>query len=168
MLLKALTCLMMTCQTQINTFFPFSESIPPQPQSDDGSEIQGPIDGIKALGFQYDSGAAWSVLCKETEHGTIPGKRDHQGGVYYPWGGQEHVCNSYDIISGKLIHHLVPLVPGCEPKGFQTNDNSKYYNAVVNGAHGMVPGKANTDLTMAWYSWGGQEHFVKDDFYVVC
>ena len=61
----------------------------------------------------------------------------------------------------------MPLPSGCEPKGLQLDDGI-YYNAVVNGPHGMVPGKAKEDLSMASYGWGGKEHFVKDDFYVVC
>ena len=183
MLTKATMWLMIMCLTQINAFIPIPgptfplPSIPrprpgprprPHPRPRPQKKPKGPINGVKALGFQYDSGAAWAALCKETEHGTVPGKRDSKGKVYYPWGGKEHKCKSFDLVGGKLIHHLMALPDGCQPRGFQTNDKKKYYNAVINGAHGMVPGKASFDLKMAWYGWGGKEHYVRSDFYVIC
>ena len=123
---------------------------------------------IAATGFQYDSGAAWSILCLETPYGEVPGKLDNAGGAYYPWGGKEHKCEKYKAISGKLVHNTDELPKDCEPQGFQTNDDAEYYNAVVSSEDGMVPGKAKEDLSYAWYSYGGVEKWVTDEFYVVC
>ena len=121
-----------------------------------------------AMGFQYDSGPAFAILCKGTPYGTVPGKLDGAGGAYYPWGWQEHKCESWEQVHGILYSNKVSLPENCEPKGFQTNDNNKYYNAVVQSDKGLIPGKASQDLKFAWYSWGGKETPVTDNFYVIC
>ena len=126
------------------------------------------IEGAPAMGFQYDSGASWAVLCTGTPYGTIPGKLDGNGGAYFPWGGKENRCSSFEIVWGTLYPNGSALPADCAAKGFQTNDNAAYYNAVINGAHGWVPGKANAAATYAWYPWGGKEHGTKSNFYVIC
>ena len=129
---------------------------------------RGRIDGISALGHQYDTGAAWAIICKNTPYGNVPGKRDNPGGAYYPWGGKEHRCHSYDLVGGKLIHVSQEIPCSCEPKGYQTNDHQYYFNVVIDGIHGLVPGKATEDLKHAWYSWGGKDWYASKNFYVVC
>ena len=125
-------------------------------------------DGTPAIGFQYDSGAAWSILCNGTPYGTVPGKLDGAGGAYYPWGWKEHPCDDYDLVFGKLVYYTSTIPEDCKPKGFQTNDNTAYYNAVILSEHGRIPGKGIIDKKMAWYSYGGQEFPVHDNFYIIC
>ena len=125
-------------------------------------------DGVPAIGFQYDSGAAWAVVCTNTPYGRVPGKMDGRGGVYFPWGWKEHRCNSWDLVHGVLIHHSMPLPANCNPRGHQNNDNADYYNAVIDGPDGMIPGKASADLRTAWYSYGGRETPVNSGFYIIC
>ena len=114
------------------------------------------IKGVPAMGFQYDSGASWAALCKNTPHGTMPGKFDGNA-AYYPWGEIEHRCGDYELIYGKLAPATSSLPAGCEPKGFQFDAQMPHYNVVIYGAHGLMPGKANADLSWAFYSWGGKE-----------
>ena len=121
-----------------------------------------------AMGFQYDSGPAFAILCKGTPYGTVPGKLDGAGGAYYPWGWQEHKCDSWEQVHGVLYTNKATLPDNCQPKGFQTNDNNKYFNAVIQSDKGFIPGKASEDLKWAWYSWGGKETPVTDNFYVIC
>ena len=120
-----------------------------------------------AMGFQYNSGPVWAILCK-TPYGIIPGKLDGAGGAYYPWGWIEHKCESYEKVYGILYPNKGTIPTSCKPKGYQTNDKSKYFNAVIQSNKGLVPGKASQDLKYAWYSWGGKETPVTDDFYVIC
>ena len=171
MIKNTILAVLLICLSNVHAFIPPIGSLPfplSPKEVPESSSSNGYINGVPAMGFQYDSGAAWAALCKNTAHGTVPGKRDDGGGVYYAWGGKEHGCTNYDLIHGDLIHHSMALPSGCEPKGLQSNDNNKYYNAVVDGVHGMVPGKAKADLTMAWYSWGGKEYYVRSKFYVIC
>ena len=125
-------------------------------------------DGKPASGFQYDSGAAWAIICKKTPYGPIPGKLDGRGGAYYPWGGRETVCSDYDIMSGTLVYYTEPLPAGCKPQGYQSNDHQGYYNAIIVSKHGYVPGKTDSRRRNAWYPWGTQEHHVRSNFYIIC
>ena len=139
-------------------------------QKSEGHDTTGLYKGVRAVGFQYDSGAAWAIVCTKTPYGTVPGKLDGAGGAYYPWGWKEHRCVDWDTIHGELVFFKHELPENCKPKAHQTNDDSDYYNAVVVSDHGMIPGKAKIsgDLKTAWYSWGGQEFPVNDNFYFVC
>ena len=162
---SVITCLLLVAISAFPTF--------PRPRGRGRPRRQkpkGPINGIHAVGYQYDSGAAWSIICKNTPHGTVPGKRDGRGGTYYPWGWKEHPCKDWELVSGMLIHESQPLPADCEARGFQSDDNSPYYNSVVVSNHGMVPGKAKLsgNKKSAWYSWGGKEHPVSANFYIVC
>ena len=121
-----------------------------------------------AVGFQYDTGAAWAVVCKGTEHGNVPGKRDNRGGVYYPWGGKERRCNDFEVVYGELVYFTSPIPADCPARGYQNDTKKNLYNAVIVSKHGMVPGKANLDLSWAWYPWGSKEHGVTDQFYIIC
>ena len=126
------------------------------------------VKDVSGIGFQYDSGAAWSVICLNTQYGDIPGKRDNRGGVYFPWGGKEYRCDDWIANHGQLFFHTSPLPCDCKPHGYQTNDGNKYFNSVVVSKHGMIPGKALLDLSMAWYSYAGAEVFVRENFYIIC
>ena len=125
-------------------------------------------EGESATGFQYDSGAAWAILCKGTPWGNIPGKLDGRGGAYYPWGGVERGCSSYDVVSGTLVYYTEPLPAGCQPKGYQSNDRQHYYNAIIVSNDGNVPGKADASRTNAWYPYDTHEHHVTAGFYIIC
>ena len=118
--------------------------------------------------YVFRNQAAWPILCENTPKGNVPGKLDDNGGAYYPWGGVEHRCGEWKAVRGSLVSKDNSLPDNCEPKGFQTNDNNKYYNAVLWLDDGLIPGKAALDLSMAWYSWGGKEIYVRDDFFVIC
>ena len=127
------------------------------------------VRGVPAIGFQYNNGAAWAILCYNTPYGTVPGKRDGHGGVYYTFGAKEYRCGSkWKPIYGQLYHMYDGVPDDCKPLGYQTNDKKHYYNALVMGDHGMVPGKANMSKTMAWYPYGGKEHYVRAGFYIIC
>ena len=121
-----------------------------------------------AIGFQYDSGAAWAVICYGTCHGDVPGKKDNKGGAYYPWGGKELRCKDYDLVYGRLVYYTDPLPDDCYPLGYQNDTKKAMYNAVVISDMGMIPGKANLDLSRAWFPWGNKEHGVRDRFYIIC
>ena len=121
-----------------------------------------------AIGFQYDSGAAWAVVCKNTAHGNVPGKKDNRGGAYYPWGGKEWRCNDYDMVYGRLVYYTDPMPDNCQSLGYQNDTRKSLYNAVVISDMGMIPGKANLDLSWAWFPWGSREHGVRDRFYIIC
>ena len=168
MLTKTLLCLMMICLTQINAFIHTPKPTERKLTYYGGVEVQGPIQGVNAVGFQYDSGAVWAVLCKNNGYGVVPGKMDGRGAAYFAWGGKEHHCQDYDIVGGTLYLKSMTLPKGCKPKGYQINDNKNYFNAVIDSEHGMIAGKANTEMSMAWYSWGGIEHYVRDKFYIIC
>ena len=125
-------------------------------------------EGESATGFQYDSGAAWAILCKDTPWGNIPGKLDNRKGAYYSWGGVEKECSSYDIVNGVLVYYTEPLPDCCAPRGYQTNDRQNYYNAVIVSNDGNVPGKADSSRTNAWYPYDTHEHHVTAGFYIIC
>ena len=124
--------------------------------------------GKPAIGFGYDIGSLWAIVCKRTANGDVPGKRDKHGKVTYPWGGLEYSCYQWVAVFGQLIHCTAPFPDYCLNRGFQTNDQNQYYNAVIVSSHGMIPGKANHSLTAAWYGWEGKEYMVNDHFYVIC
>ena len=125
------------------------------------------IEGVSAMGFQYDSGAVWAALCKNTPHGTMPGKFDGKA-AYYPWLEKEHKCVDYELIYGKFVPATLPLPEGCEPRGFEFDIQGLLYNVVIFGPHGLIPGKAFDDLSWAFYSWNGKEYASQSDFYVIC
>ena len=124
---------------------------------------------ISAIGFQYNSGALWAAICKDTPHGDIPCKVHSSNGSHYSWGGQEYRWNnSYQIVYGELVSNKAKRPCKCKPKGYQFDDEKRYFNAVIPSKHGLVPGKANLKRTMAWYPWGQKEYFVQDHFYIIC
>ena len=118
--------------------------------------------------YVFNNQAAWPILCENTAKGNVPGKLDDKGGAYYPWGGKEHVCGEWKPIRGALVSSTNEIPENCDVRGFQTNDNRKYYNAVIKTDQGLIPGKAAWNLSMAWYSWGGLEIYVREDFFVIC
>ena len=124
--------------------------------------------GKPALGFQYDSGAMWACVCRYTPHGFVPGKVNNRGEAYYSWGGTDYRCADYTVISGTLIFHTEPLPSDCETRGFDYDDGPKFYNAIITSNDGMVPGRANADLTQAWYPTRHHEHTVHAGFYIIC
>ena len=125
--------------------------------------------GISAIGFQYDSGAMWAAVCMNTPKGNVPCKVHADGRAFYAWGGQEFVWNGEtDMVYGELVSNKARLPCGCKPRGHQTNDNNDYYNAVIPSNKGLIPGKAKVDRSMAWYGWGLKEHYVRDNFYIIC
>ena len=124
--------------------------------------------GAPAMGFQYDSGAMWSVICLNTPYGSVPGKMNLNGQAWFAWGGKEHNCSNKQVMYGELISNKDDIPCNCKPKAHQTNDNMNYYNALIPSKHGMVPGKARADRLWAWYGWGLREHAVQDNFYIVC
>ena len=126
------------------------------------------VKGVPAMGFQYDAGAMWAALCKNTPHGTMPGKFNPNQGAFYPWGEKEHSCYDYELVFGKLAPPTFPLPEGCQPKGFQYDAQMPHYNVLIYGAHGLVPGKANDSLGYAFYAWGGKEWGTDSNFYVIC
>ena len=169
MLTKILLCLMMICLTQINAFIHTPKPTERQLSYLKKHKKQGAIYGINAIGYEYNVGLMWAVLCNDTEHGSVPGKKVKKSwNGLYTWGGEEYPCNDYDLINGMLVHQKTPLPEGCQPKGFQPNDNGAYFNAVVDSEYGMIPGKANADRSMAWFGHDGHEHWVRDNFYVIC
>ena len=122
----------------------------------------------KFTSYVFRNQLAWPILCKNTSRGNVPGKLDDNGGAYYPFGGEEHRCTKFKALRGSLASKDNSLPDDCEPKGFQTNDNNKYYNAIIQLDDGLIPGKAAFDLSKAWYSWDGDEIKVTEDFYILC
>ena len=131
------------------------------------------VRGKAALGFQYNNGAAWAILCTRTPYGTIPGKLDGHKGAYYTWRGKEKRCHHWTPIDGTLYpidnrYDEVPIPFDCKPRGYSPKTKEYFYNAIVPGVHGMVPGKASCDLRQAWYGWGWKQWCAKGIFYVIC
>ena len=125
--------------------------------------------GVEAMGIARGNGPLWSVICENTPHGDIPCRVDSQGNAYYSWGGHETTWNNLSLpISGDLYWNNATLPSDCKTMGHQTNDNADYYAAVLHTKHGSLPGKANQDLTMAWYSWGGKEIHETKRFQIIC
>ena len=124
--------------------------------------------GEPAVGFQYDDGPQWSCICHQTPHGNIPGKVNDRGEAYYSWGGKEHSCPQFEVVSGALIYYSEPLPSTCVPKGYQNDTGEFFYNAVIGSNDGMVPGKAHVSLHDAFYPYGGKEHVAHVGFYIVC
>ena len=124
--------------------------------------------GKPAMGFQYDNGAKWAVVCTDTAYGSVPGKLTVGEKASFPWGGKEHDCPNRIVVYGELVSNKEAIPCGCDPLGHQTNDGRDYYNAIIPSQHGMVPGKARKDRTWAWYGWGNKEHAVQDNFYIIC
>ena len=121
-----------------------------------------------AVGIARLNGPLWSVVCKNTPHGNVPCRVDSNGTAYYPWGGKEHRWGDVSgAITGRLYWDNEPLPEGCKTRGKQ-HDGGDYYAAVIPTANGSLPGKANKDRSMAWYSWDGKEIFVRDRFQVIC
>ena len=122
-----------------------------------------------AVGIARGNGPLWSVVCKGTPHGNIPGRVDSNGTAYYPWGGQEHRWQGSvsGAITGGLYWNNERLPNGCKTRGSQ-NDGGNYYAAVISTVNGSLPGKANQNRSEAWYSWGGREISVRDRFQVIC
>ena len=126
------------------------------------------VRGVPAIGFQYDSGPAWAVICYDTKHGTVPGKLDNRRNAYYPWDYKEYECDSWNPVFGKLVHSEDHLPENCSLKGSQASDGNLYYNAVINSSDGMIPGKVNASFDLASYSYGSKEHPVTSGFYLIC
>ena len=126
------------------------------------------VDSAQAMGFQYDKGAVWGVICHGTTHGSVPGKMLSDGTATYPWGGKEHDCVSPKPFTGRLVFYTSAVPCDCLPNGYQKNDDSYYHNVVVETQYGMIPGKGKADFTAAWYGMGGKEIAVSSNFYIVC
>ena len=131
------------------------------------------IKGVAALGFQYNNGSSWAMLCQSTPFGTIPGKIDGNKGAYYVWEGKDRSCHEWTPVGGILY----PVDPGCDdiflpvdchPKGLSKKDNQPLYNAIIPGKHGMIPGYATSDLANAYYGFGWKQHCAEGLFYVIC
>ena len=122
-----------------------------------------------ALGFSYKFGPEWPVLCKNTPKGSVPGKYNKKGGAKYSFGGRTFQCQEFSHMYGELVHIRSRLPHSCVPQGYQTNDKRPYYHAVFMTKHGMIPGKASTNLSEGWYPFQNKEFSIKDkDFYIIC
>ena len=123
----------------------------------------------QAMGIARGNGPLWSVVCQNTPRGNIPCRVDSNGTAYYSWGGSEVRWGNVSApISGKLYWNDAQLPSGCKTRGHQNNDNQDYYAAVLHTINGTLPGKANSSLTEAWYSWGGKEVSVRKRFQIIC
>ena len=124
--------------------------------------------GKPAIGFQYDQGPMWAVICHNTFLGDTPGKSNGRDGAHFSYAEQEHGCTEYTVIYGKLVHSSADPREKCEASVFNQKENYFYYNALIPSKHGMVPGKSNMTFDWAFYGWGGKEYSVNSDFYVIC
>ena len=129
---------------------------------------QGYQRGVAAVGFQFDRGIMWSVIC-DSKHGMVPGKMDSKGEAWYPWGGREFGCPKVTkVVSGALFRWDRRLPRRCKAQGRQ-HDSGYYHSALIqSAAHGLVPGKAKRTGRKAWYCWGGKEYYVRSNFYILC
>ena len=112
--------------------------------------------------YQNDAGFLQTAVC-DAPHGKIPGKTNGSW-CWYSWGGKESYVtqkSQFTIIQGKMML-TTQDISKCAASGHQTNDNKNYWSALINGAHGLVPGKYDPPRKMAWYPWGGLEYVVTD------
>ena len=126
------------------------------------------VRSVPAIGFQYDTGAAWAIICTDSRYGMIPGKLDNKHDAYFSFDGHEIACKDWVPIHGELVYYQSPLPQNCTTKGYQDRNGEKYYSAVIMSENGMIPGKANENLSMAWYSFDMKEFSVRKNFYVIC
>ncbi len=120
-------------------------------------------------GFQTDgTGALWCAVAN-TEWGSIPGKANDDS-CWYPYGGEEHLTSDFQMVTSDN-----PLIKvrnnGSQPDGalrcgFQIDGTGDLYAAIAITEWGEIPGKAKDDT--CWYSYGGEEHFTSDFFWIVC
>ena len=127
----------------------------------------------KPVCYNNDTGPIWAIICKNTEHGEVPGSLNGYGEAYYPWGGHRHRCNDFKVISGKLVSSRVfsPSLCPNRPSAYQTNDHQYYFSAVAKSSFGWVVGKANSAGTSAWFYVYGEESKINSsdiEFFLVC
>ena len=125
------------------------------------------IEEFSPVGCENKEGPIWSIICK-SQHGTVPGKMDVYGKANYPWGGKEWPCPKIiEAVRGPLITSSQINTNKCRAQGHQY-DSGIYYAALITSQHGLIPGKANLDRGMAWYSWEGKEIPVTKNFQYIC
>ena len=124
---------------------------------------------LPALGYDYETGPEWPILCKNTKWGTVAGRYSKKKKARFGWGLKNHRCREFSIVYGELVHRKAVLPSHCSPQAYQTNDKNWYYNIIVVTENGMIPGKAQENLRHAWYSNGKKELAIKhDNYYIVC
>lgn len=108
-----------------------------------------------------ENGTAMYCAIAHTQWGAIPGKvpADNMSLCLYPYGGQEHQAQQFEIVYSQHISDATEQVA-------QGNQNGEeYWCCVVDTPYGRIPGKAAQGG--AWYGYAGQEHQANNGFLYV-
>ena len=94
------------------------------------------------LGYDYNTGPTWNIICLAGKRGRIPGRLDYNGVAYYSFGNLVYHCQKFYKIKGRLVFNKGMPPNGCKPTGKQSDNDKQLYSTVVETLWGNVPGKA--------------------------
>jgi len=113
------------------------------------------VTGNKVTCQQRDGASTFCAIAITSSGDRIPGKANGDT-CWYSYGGVEHLTNNFVNVTGEVVEH--ECLKG-SASGHQA-DSGDYWNAIANGPHGKIAGKARGDT--CWYPYGGAEHSTKN------